>query len=95
MMWVVIWTALACLLVAMEFWAQSDRVKGNTLTSYMRHQFLRSVYGSTLVGGLLVWLVWHWLFVSGGTDWGDAIAILVGMTAGLLGYVLRQRDTFT
>lgn len=95
MIWVLIWTALICAMVALEFWTQSDLVKGNTMTSYMRHHFLRSVFGSMVIGALLVWLIWHWLFVSSGSGWEDALAMVVGLLLGFVGHLLRRRETFT
>ena len=62
---------------------------GKPLTSWMRRYILQGAGGSSVVGAVLCWLVWHWLWDAGGLDLWDIVALAVGAILGTLGWRRR------
>lgn len=64
---------------------------GKPLTGVARKRALHRAGGSAFVGGFLVWLIAHWLWVPSGFGWIDAGAVVFGALMGWAGYRWRHR----
>jgi hypothetical protein len=60
------------------------------LTGWMRLRAVSSALGSSLVGGLLVWMLYHWTWDLQGLDGFDVIAFVVGAYLGFMGWNARK-----
>jgi hypothetical protein len=91
MKWHIIWVGWALLTLLLEALGLK---KGKPLTRSVRTYIIRWAAGCAATGGLLVWLIFHFLFDAGSAPLHHSIlAVATGIPLGLLGWVSLEANS--
>lgn len=85
------WFAWLLVLVVVELIAVVNRHTGDTLSEYTWSK-IGSWPMHVLLGALLFWLAWHFLFAKMiGLTWRDYVALSIGAAVGLIAFYNKIR----
>lgn len=87
-----LWLAILVALASLEAIALVRKRPNDTLSEYTRYKTTAPVMKAAL-GGLLGWLMYHWLYTDNGSYLGvlDGVTAGVGVLVGLLAHWTRKR----
>jgi hypothetical protein len=84
------WLWLLSFLAAFEAWAIVRSRQGDTLSEFVWIK-TQALPMRAALGGLLVWLVYHWLFAPNGKlGANDIAAAVLGIVIGCIAYTYTQ-----